>query len=182
MKAGFTVQDMVRMQNDVKSFLFEKLSFVFEQMAGLVDGDAEFWRKRLLEWDGLITMNSREASVFEEWYFLCGCTSHFIRFGRLEELVFVDTTIRRSNPIFFIRIFQQNYDPACSVFNKTCIEYAALNLQKAVHHLQSNHNGRIPTWGEIHHASFSHKVLDKTPLKCLASRKISSNGGSHTGM
>lgn len=103
------------------------------------------------------------------------------RFGRLEELIYLETKIRKSNPIFFIRRFKENNDSTCLHFNKTCIEYAAQTFREAVHHLKLKHQGKIPKWGDLHHSRFDHIILNRTPLKCLASRIISSPGGSFTG-
>lgn len=158
---------MIDIQMDAKSPLFQKFSFVFSQIEGKLTGEYEEWRKRLTQWDGVESMESQEASVFEKWYEM------------MAELATNEAKVFTHNPTYLFKALSTNSDTACDLLNLSCMDFAAEALKNAIDKLYSQH-GHIPNWGKLHIFSFDHQILGSTPLKCIASNYIGSPGGTYT--
>ena len=66
-KEFHSIEDFRRYQADTKSVQFGMLRALLEDISGL-DEDAEQIRQDLLNWDGLMSVDSRTALAFDEWY------------------------------------------------------------------------------------------------------------------
>jgi penicillin G amidase len=167
-----SLDDMKSLQNDVTSENFKRFRFVFEKIPSFNDKVLELWRNKLINWDGVESLSSKEASVFEHWYF------------NISSITIAETGKPFPNDLqyksmFFEKIFTTNSDKSCDLNNLTCLEFASNILSYTINHLIGVH-GDIPEWGSIHYADFPHHIFESTLLNCLMSRKIGTSGGVGT--
>jgi len=164
-------KDMRNIQYDVKSFLFEDFRFIFSNMAGNVSKDINTWRDKLVKWDAEEKLYSQEASVFEMWFYLMGT------------LISKETNNKLKNwrdPVFLKNALLHEDETCSRSYNKTCLQFAASMLEKAVTDLEATY-GSVPLWGsDIHQVTFPHRLLAKRSIGCLASKNVMNIGGTET--
>ncbi|QYJ15141.1 Penicillin acylase 2 proenzyme [Rubrobacter xylanophilus DSM 9941] len=159
------VEDMVRIQQDRRSLLFEDFRPVLEELR-VRDERARRWRERLLRWDGDARPDSREAAVFEAWY------TELTRLPARE--------VGREywdEPRYLLRAMRRG-DTACepSGSREDCLRFAARALGRGLERF----GGEVPEWGGVHRAVFEHPVLSETPLAGFAGREVSAGGDGYT--
>lgn len=162
-KEKLSMEDMQAMQLDITSLLYREFRPILEMINPLSE-KARQWKVRLLEWDGVMRAEQTEPTVFQAWYTeLSRLPSQEVEQEFWEE------------PRYLLAAMRQG-DPACRTPDtQTCLEYAALALDKALDRFAGN----PPRWGQVHQASFPHAILTHiTPLNRLADRAIP-HGGDH---
>lgn len=151
-KEKVSVRDMKDLQMDSKSMLFDTLRPVFLNMK-VVNED---WRERMIQWDGFETMDSQEATIFENW------------FWEMKKMSVTNYTIEFRDPIYLVNSLLGSCDQ--------CMTYAQDTFDNVV----NSFNGNVPNWGSVHSTSFPNLIFQGTPLDCLTSRKIPNFGGYET--
>ncbi|MDX2005235.1 MAG: penicillin acylase family protein [Meiothermus sp.] len=160
-----TATDMAAIQADVTTVLFREFRPMLEILNPLTEG-SRAWKERLLRWDGAMTLNSPEASLWAAWY------TELTRLGA-EEV---------GQPFWeqprFVLAAMRRGDPACRTADtETCLDYAALALDKAL----DRFGGSPPPWGQIHQAQFPHAILTGVQyLNRLTDRQIAHPGDRYT--
>jgi len=164
-KDRLSLADMESMQADFTTLLFRDFKPVLQAL-NPVSSQAQTWKARLLAWDGVARANSQEPSVFEAWY------------TELSRLPAKEVGQEFWEEPRYLLAAMKNGDPNCAVTDttQTCLEYAALALEKALDHLGPN----IPRWGDLHPATFLHQVLTHTPLARLSDRYVPYGGDRYT--
>jgi penicillin G amidase len=164
-KDKLSAADMATMQADVTTVLFREFRPMLEVLNPLTEGSLT-WKERLLRWNGAMTLDSPEASLWAAWYSeLTRLPAEEIGQPFWEEPRFVLNAMR-------------NGDPACKTTDtETCLEYAALALDKAL----DRFNGNPPPWGQIHQAVFPHAILTNVQyINRLTDRQIAHPGDRYT--
>ncbi len=164
-KEKLSMEDMVAMQQDLTSLLYREFRPVLERLKPLSE-NARGWQARLLAWDGVMRAEQVEPTVFQAWYTeLSRLPSREVGQAFWEQ------------PRYLLSAMRQG-DPACQTPDtQTCLEFAALALDKALDRL----GPKPPRWGGVHQASFPHAVLTNVaPLKRLADRAIPHGGDRYT--
>ncbi|MCS7058367.1 MAG: penicillin acylase family protein [Meiothermus sp.] len=164
-KDKLTLEDMVAMQQDVKSLLYRDFRPVLEALNPLSE-NARRWKARLLAWDGVMRAEQAEPTLFQTWYTeLSRLPSQEVGQPFWEE------------PRYLLAAMKGD-DPACRTADtRTCSEYAALALDRAL----DRWGGNPPPWGQVHRATFAHAVLTNVPLlKRLADRSVPHGGDRYT--
>lgn len=159
------VKDMVRIQQDRRSLLFEDFRPVLEDL-GPLGPRARQWRERLLRWDGDARPGSREAALFEAWY------------TELTRLPAREVGRRYwDEPRYLLRAMRRG-DRSCrpSGGRGDCLRFAARALERALERLGEE----VPEWGAAHRAVFEHPVLSQTPLARFAGREVAAGGDAYT--
>ena len=156
--------DMLTMQQDMLSLLYKDFIPIFEQLQP-TSARAEQWRQRLLAWDGILSPDSQEATVFQAWYL------------GLSGLIKAETGEDdwHQYPRYFLNAMQ-NGDSACEALKMTCLEYATVILEQTLAQWDKN----IPAWGQLHQATFNHSFLTHTPLAFLSDRQVPFGGDRFT--
>jgi len=152
--------DMLTMQQDMLSLLYKDFIPVFKNLQPS-SARGRQWRKRLLAWDGILSPDSQEATVFQTWY---------VGLSSLTQAETGEDYWHRY-PRYFLNAMQ-NGDVACDVLKMTCLEYAAVVLEETLARFPND----IPAWGQLHQATFNHPVLTHTPLAFLSDRKMPFGG------
>ena len=171
-KRKITQQDMINIQNDVYSLIYEELKFVLRNISISLDNDAKYSKfvTDLLEnWNGRIERTSTHAALFESFL------TNLIKLPQ-EEVV-----TKYWNDFYYIRkAMTSNNDKACTVYRKkSCQEFALDTFRETVDSLLK-HFGKIPQWNQLHYIDAAHPLLGLTPLSCLSDRHLHSNGGTYT--
>lgn len=159
------VEDMVRIQQDRRSLLFEDFRPVLQELR-VREKRARVWRERLLRWDGDARPDSREAAVFEAWYTeLTRLPSQEVGEEYWDE------------PRYLLRAMRRG-DRACepSGSREDCLRFASRALGRALERFGEE----VPGWGEVHRAVFEHPVLSRTPLARFAGREVPAGGDGYT--
>jgi penicillin amidase len=156
--------DMLTMQLDTISLLYKDFRTVFKNIRPHSARGRE-WRERLLAWDGNVSADSIEATVFHTWYV------------GLFDLIKAETGEKHWDryPRYFLNAMRDG-DVACEALKMTCLEYAAVVLEQSLARWDQN----IPAWGELHQAKFKHPVLTKTPFAFFSDRKLPIGGDRST--
>ncbi len=159
-----SLTDMLALQLDTISLLYQDFVPVLQQITP-TSARGQQWRERLLAWDGNMSLDSQEATVFQTWYVgLSGLTK-----PETGEEYWIDY------PRYFLNAMLHS-DIACEALKMTCVEYAAQVLEQTLARWGDN----IPAWGQLHQATFNHPVLTHTPLAFLSDRKMPFSGGGTT--
>jgi penicillin amidase len=164
-KDKFSLSDMEAMQADVTTLLFRDFKPVLQALIP-ISPKAQTWKARLLAWDGVARAEGQEPSVFEAWY------------TELSRLPAKEVGAEFWEEPRYLLSAMKNGDPNCAIADttQTCLEYAALSLEKALDRLGSS----VPRWGDLHQATFPHQVLTHTPLARLSDRAVSYGGDRYT--
>jgi penicillin amidase len=151
--------DMLTMQLDTVSLLYKSFKPVLKNLTPTSERGQQ-WRERLLAWDGNVSPDSQEATVFQAWYLgLSGLSKSETG----EEYWYY--------PRYFLNAMQQG-DVACEALKMTCLDYASQVLEQTL----ARWDNEIPAWGQLHQAAFTHPVLSYTPLAFLSDRQIPVGG------
>lgn len=164
-KEKLSLEDMQAMQQDITSPLYREFKPVL-QMLNPLSENARQWKARLLAWDGVMRAEQLEPTVFQAWY------SELTRLPSQE----VGQEFWEQ-PRYLLAAMRQG-DPACQTPDtQTCLDYAALALDKALDRFNNN----PPRWGEVHRATFPHAILTNvSPLNRLADRAVPHGGDRYT--
>lgn len=131
-------EDMQEIQLDTTSLLYRDLRPILEQIEPTTE-QGIYWRDRLLAWDGELTLDSQEATVFEAWY------------TELSRLAASELEIEYFGNSAFIIEGIQTGDPAFDSGNEPgAYDEAALALEASIDRFE----GSIPAWGDLQIASF----------------------------
>ncbi len=167
-KEKLSLEDMKAIQLDQKSLLYRDFRPVLEALTPLSERGARF-RERLLAWDGTMAVGSEEALVFALWY---------TELTRLPEKEVGEAFW--DQPRYLLKALKegdQNCDQPETEYQETCLDYAALALERA---LERKEALKARAWGEVHRAGFPHAVLTHTPLKRLSDRALPFGGDRYT--
>jgi Protein related to penicillin acylase len=167
-KEKLSLEDMKAIQQDQKSLLYRDFRPVLELLSPLSER-ARVWRERLLAWDGAMAASSEEALVFALWY---------TELTRLPEREVGEAYW--DEPRYLLRAMREgdkNCDQPETEYKETCLDYAALALERA---LERKEALKARAWGEVHRAGFAHAVLSHTPLKRLSDRALPFGGDRYT--
>ncbi|GEM83228.1 penicillin acylase family protein [Meiothermus hypogaeus] len=164
-KDKLSIDDMVSMQQDITSLLFREFKPVLEVLNPLSE-NARQWKARLLAWDGVMRAEQVEPTVFQTWY---------TELSRLPSKEVGQDFWEQ--PRYLLAAMRQG-DPACQTADtQTCLDYAALALDKALDRFGNN----PPRWGEVHRATFPHAILTNvSPLNRLSDRAVPHGGDRYT--
>ncbi|KAG2375256.1 hypothetical protein C9374_009879 [Naegleria lovaniensis] len=174
-----TQKDMIEIQNDVQSLIFEELKFVFQYIKNRLqeselppskDHYLKYVNELLTEWNGKIERESTHAALFESFL------------NNLITLPQFEVSEKYWNDFYYLRrAMTLNNDTACVVDRKqTCQEFALQTFKETIDQLFRNFGNRIPKWKEMHYIDASHPILGLTPLACLSDRHLHTNGGTYT--
>ena len=167
-KEKLSLEDMKAIQLDQKSLLYRDFRPVLERLLPLSER-ARAWRERLLAWDGTMGAGSEEALVFALWY---------TELTRLPEREVGEAFW--DEPRYLLKALgegDQNCDQPETEYQETCLDYAALALERALDRKEAL---KARAWGEVHRAAFPHAVLTHTPLKRLSDREVPFGGDRYT--
>ncbi|MER3479812.1 MAG: penicillin acylase family protein [Meiothermus sp.] len=167
-KDKLSPEDMIAMQQDQKSLLYDAFRPVLETLTPLSEAAGE-WKTRLLQWDGVTRPDGREPSVFEAWYTeLTRLPQREVGQEFWEEPRYILSALGGNDP---------NCDQPETAFTESCADFAALALERALKRLGPN----IPTWGELHKATFKHQILTNVaPLRRFVDRAVPHGGDRYT--
>ncbi|MEO0409553.1 MAG: penicillin acylase family protein, partial [Cyanobacteria bacterium P01_A01_bin.135] len=149
-----TLADMQVIQLDQVSPLYQAFRPVLRQLRPLltsmdpVPQRAVTWLNRLLNWDGDMAPDSKRPTVFQTWY------SELTRLPATA----IGEEILRGNltepaPRFLLNALA-NGDPVCGSA-EDCLQQAADTFVEVI----EGFDGRIPRWGDLHQATFTHPAL-----------------------
>jgi penicillin G amidase len=160
-KDKLSVEDMQDIQLDTESLLDRDLKPILEKIEPTSE-QGKYWRDRLLAWDGELTLDSQEATVFESWY------TELTRLGasELEDEYF-------SNSAFIIEGIQSGD----SAFDSSGSEPGAYDdVAQAFEASIERFGEGIPAWGDVQKASFEplNQSQSADPLQ------VPFNGGTET--
>ncbi|MGL6337795.1 MAG: penicillin acylase family protein, partial [Waterburya sp.] len=138
-KDKLSLEDMQSIQLDQVSLLYRDLKPILEK-TNPTSEQGKYWRDRLLTWDGNLSLNSQEATVFESW------------FTELTKLPASEVGQEYySNPTFIIKSIQTG-DPAIDHPGSQPGAYD--EVAQAFEAGIERFGDSIPAWGDIHKASF----------------------------
>jgi penicillin amidase len=162
-KKGLTFEDMVSIQEDQHTLLYRDFRPILKRLDTPSWRDHE-WQERLLSWDGNTRPDSQEATLFEAWY----TELSKLPAGEGGEQYW-------DEPRYLLRALSRG-DPDCddgaSAREEDCLDYAAGAFHRAVK--------RLPEWGKIHQATFTHPVLSNTLLSRFSDRQVPFGGDTYT--
>ncbi|KAL9645851.1 hypothetical protein ABK040_003583 [Willaertia magna] len=171
-KRPITPSDIMNVQLDGKSLLFEDFKYIFETIGnrlitkGQQSSSLYNWNERLKKWDGFVLRGSREASLFH------------LFIEHLLLLPYKETNSIWFNTNYWRKIMKRDSDKACSDQGfSSCIDYAEFALKNAI-----EYGGGIPGWNSgVHYVAVEHSLLSSTILSCFTNRMIRpSSGGLYT--
>ncbi|MEM9156427.1 MAG: TIGR03118 family protein, partial [Cyanobacteria bacterium P01_F01_bin.33] len=175
-KEVLSFEDMQEIQLDRISYLYRDFKPVLQAIRPILNNlnpipkEALRWLNRVLSWDGDIDSRSRRATVFESWY------NELTRFpASLIGEEFLEGPALEPAPRFLLDVLtQEGYlNELAELVPSTSPEfYLNLAAQRFVEVIDS-FEGKVPRWGEIHQATFSHPVL---PIN----RQIEAGGDRYT--
>lgn len=166
-KDKLSLDDMRAMQQDQHSLLYRDFRSVLDVLSPLSERGKQ-WKDRLLGWDGNMSTGSQEATVFEAWY------TELTRLPARE--VGQEFWDQPRYILGALRAGDKNCDQPDTEFMESCLDFAALALDKAL----DRFGDRIPTWGSLHHAIFDHAILTNSPLKRFSDRQVAFGGDRYT--
>lgn len=167
-KEKLSLEDMKAIQLDQKSLLYRDFRPVLELLNPLSER-SRAWRERLLAWDGTMAVGSEEALAFALWYTeLTRLPEREVGEAHWDEPRYLLKAIREGD---------QNCDQPETGYPETCLDFAALALERALDRKEAL---RARSWGEAHRAIFPHAVLTHTPLKRLTDRAVPFGGDRYT--
>ncbi|MGF1514951.1 MAG: penicillin acylase family protein [Elainellaceae cyanobacterium] len=149
-----SLEDMQAIQLDQRSLLFESFKPVLQQIEPLLEAmtprpeAALDWLDRLLVWNGNMNANLQRPTVFQTWY------TELTRLPAAaigEELL--QGNLTEPAPRFLLNALTQG-DPVCGSA-EDCLQSAAQTFVEVV----DSFEGRVPRWGDVHQATFSHPAL-----------------------
>ena len=138
-KDKLSFEDTQEIQLDQVSLLYHDFRPILERISPTSDR-ANRWRDRLLSWDGNTLPDSVDAAVFQAWY------------TQLTRLPAKEVGQEYWNEPRYLSSAILNGDPACDQPGTApgCLDDAANALEFALKQL----GDPVPTWGNIHQASF----------------------------
>lgn len=166
------LNDMITIQNDVKSEIYTRLRPILLQMP-ILGTNYEIYRQNLINWDGNEIVNgiNTEATLFEAWLMDLGrIVGPLKKYSR--------------NPEYILQVVNGNIQQNCTNLDipnvLNCLNYAQRKLEISIDNLRSKY-GNIPRWGQdIHKSIFKNQILTNTPLQCIVDNSIYTPGGTDT--
>jgi penicillin G amidase len=160
-KDKVSVEDMQDFQLDTESLLYRDLKPILEKIEPTSE-QGKYWRDRLLAWDGELTLDSQEATVFESWY------TELTRLGasEIEDEYY-------NNSAFIIEGIQSGD----SAFDNPGSEPGTYDdVAQAFEASIKRFGEEIPAWGDVQKASFEplNESQSAEPLQ------VPFNGGTET--
>ncbi|MEO0457746.1 MAG: penicillin acylase family protein [Cyanobacteria bacterium P01_A01_bin.114] len=150
---NLSLEDMQAIQLDQVSLLFRDFIPVLEAIKPILEttgaSDNTLQQlNRLLRWDGNVSPDSTEATVFETWYTeLTQLIAAEIGQDRLRG------NLTEPAPRFLLRALTEG-DPVCGSA-EACLANVAETFNRTV----AGFGEAIPTWGSFHLATFEHPIL-----------------------
>eukprot|EP01119_Soliformovum_irregulare_P000743 TRINITY_DN1054_c0_g1_i1.p1 TRINITY_DN1054_c0_g1~~TRINITY_DN1054_c0_g1_i1.p1 ORF type:complete len:615 (-),score=211.65 TRINITY_DN1054_c0_g1_i1:60-1904(-) len=160
LKSKIQVEDMIEIQLDTVTVLYSQLRPLIQRLV-LTDDDANQWRNKVLAWNGNVAADSEEATVFEVFYL------------ELSKILQNETGIEYWNrrPTFLISHF---------VEKNLNLEFASESFLRALNRIRSISKKGIIPWGQLHHLSIQHNIMENSPVGCLWERRASIGGDDFT--
>lgn len=204
-KRKLTQKDMIDIQNDVQSLIFEELKFVLEFIKNEFDDEStsennkneSTTRKSNANTESTRKSNSNEPTRRKYFNYANELLTQWN--GKIEResshaalwetfltnlitLPQFEVSEKYWNDFYYLRrAMTLNNDTACIVYRKqTCLEFAKQTFKETVDSLEFYFGHRIPKWKEMHYIDASHQLLGLTPLSCLSDRHLHTNGGTYT--
>lgn len=154
-KEPLSIEDMQAIQLDRASLLYRDFKPILEEIEPILKQmnprpqTAISWLEKLLHWDGNLSPESREATVFETWY------SKLLLLPKAElgRDFISDFAGSESAPRFILHALQEG-DPVCGSA-EDCLAKAA----RAFVRVMDSFSSGVPRWGEVNQASFAHPFL-----------------------
>lgn len=167
-KDKLSPEDMIAMQKDLKSLLYDAFRPVLETLTPLSEAAGK-WKAKLLAWDGVARPEQQEPSVFEAWYTeLTRLPKKEVGQEFWEEPRYILSALKSNDP---------NCDQPETTFAESCADFAALALERALKRLGEP----VPRWGDLHQATFKHPVLTNVaPLRRFVDRAVPHGGDRYT--
>lgn len=166
-----TRQDMKLIQNDINSKLFHTLRFVFDQIdpEQLTTTQQRSYRDKMVNWDGVMEVDSVEATFFEKWYMEMDALSTDELGPFHPDLSYYLLNILHNDTV--------NTDPACLKWG-TCQEAAKAIFNETVAYMLAQND---PRWAkDVHHVEYTHAALENRWCRCLGLRSTFVPGGTET--
>ncbi|WP_232822485.1 penicillin acylase family protein [Thermus sediminis] len=167
-KEKLSLEEIKAIQLDQKSLLYRDFRPVLEALTPLAERSVR-WRERLLAWDGTMAAGSEEALAFALWY---------TELTRLPEREVGEAFW--DEPRYLLKALREgdrNCDQPETEYPETCLDYAALALERALDRKEAL---GARAWGAVHRATFPHAVLTHTPLGRLSDRALPFGGDRYT--
>ena len=165
-KERLGLEDMKAIQLDQTSLLFRDFRPVLQALTPLSE-KGRTWRDRLLAWDGRMEASSLEATAFALWYTeLTRLPAREVGQAYWDEPRYLLKALKEGD---------KNCDQPETEYQETCLDFAALALERALGRF-----ARLPSWGEVHQATFQHPVLSHTPLARFVERGVAFGGDRYT--
>ena len=162
-KDKLSLEDMQDIQLDTTSLLYRDLKPILEKIEPTSERSIA-WRDRLLAWDGKLTLQSQEATVFESWYTeLTRLAASELEQEYFGNSAFIIEGIKTGDVAFDLPGSEPGvYDDITGAFE------AALN--------RDEFKGGIPAWGDLQTVSFEPLNQNSSELPLQASF----DGGTQT--
>ncbi|KAH3756787.1 penicillin acylase family protein [Pelomyxa schiedti] len=169
---NITAFDMQNLQMDSVSMRFQSLIPVLQQLQlhpELLSAESQDWVDNLLLWDGVSSIGSHEAAVFNSW---------------AQELLRVDKNETGQDQwgsyfnawMHIVSTFTgQENNPGCE---GDCTAFAARAFNNAFKRV-----GSSDQWGvTVHQAAFNHLVMNSapSPIRCVFNRHVADGGDCDT--
>jgi penicillin amidase len=149
-KDKLAFEDMQAIQLDQVTLLFRDFKPILKEIKPLLkDEPALEWLNRLLSWDGNLTAQSKEGTVFETWYTKLATSV-------LEGIDLPQGFPEGSALEALTRFLLNALDPNNANQDPNLLSQAAALFKTVI----ENFGNEIPRWGEIHQAVFEHSFLD----------------------
>ncbi|KAF0978215.1 hypothetical protein FDP41_002730 [Naegleria fowleri] len=162
--------DMSDIQLDTFSKLFVDFKPFISAMKNhsrILSFDQEVWRKKLEQWNGYLTVGSKEASLFEMFY------------TKLWDLTKADLDVENSNAIYILNALKKSGNCTKSQ-NQTCLAFATEAFKQTVIDLKIfSRSDVIPSWGVgIHSTTYFHPIFHNQFVGCFCDKRHYVSGGT----
>ena len=168
-----TVETMKAIQLDYRSYLFRDLNRTVHNICAEPTANQQVCQI-LYGWDGVAAVGSPAATVFQKLY---------LELMMLPRTELGDAFKFWANPVYLVRAYEAAWDTNASCTpskdSKACKHFAVTALNRAGHSIDDLSNP--PAWGQdVHHAQFTHTILNASFAKCIANRAVPHGGDDYT--
>jgi len=143
--------------NTVTGLWQDFFPFLANITESLLDSNAKTWKSNMVAWNGNLTTNSQEGTIFEYWIYLLG------RLG--------NDTGSYSWAIPYYLLNSLSNQSAC---HGGCEQFLASSFSQAV--IEADNR----KYGDVHHLLINHPVMSVTPVACLYDRNVEKGGDSYS--